>query len=118
MTGTSNSKISGDRNTAIGSNDFWVVKLKDDKKPDKVKPKIEALPNPTTEYTNVIIGYEYESGKATLVDLAGHQLQQFDITSRTIPIDLRSYPEGIYIVNIKTNVQSDGVKIIKGITKN
>ena len=118
MTGTSNSKISGDRNTAIGSNDFWVVKLKDDKKPDKVKPKIEALPNPTTEYTNVIIGYDYESGKATLVDLAGHQLQQFDITSRTIPIDLRSYPEGIYIVNIKTNVQSDGVKIIKGITKN
>ncbi|WP_395053879.1 T9SS type A sorting domain-containing protein [Flavobacterium sp.] len=117
MTGTSNSKISGDRNTAIGSNDFWVVKLKDDKKPDKVKPKIEALPNPTTEYTNVIIGYDYESGTATLVDLAGHQLQQFDITSRTIPIDLRSYPEGIYIVNIKTNVQSDGVKIIKSLNK-
>jgi hypothetical protein len=53
-----------------------------------------------------------------VVDLSGRVIQKIEITSRTVPIDLTAQPEGIYIVNIKTNVQSDGVKIIKGITKN
>jgi hypothetical protein len=109
---------SGDKNTNFGSFDFWVVKLKDDTKPDKVKLTIEVFPNPTYGFANVIVGYDYEKGTATLVDLAGHVLQKTEITSRTIPIDLTAYPEGIYIVNIATNVQSDGVKIIKGISKN
>ena len=95
-----------------------MVKLKDKNKPEKVKQTIEALPNPTIGFTNVIVGYDFEKGTATVVDLAGRQLQQFEITGRTVPVDLSQYPEGIYIVNIKTNVQSDGVKIIKGLTKN
>ena len=111
-------KGSRDKKVSYGGTDFWVVKLKDKSKPEKVKQTIEALPNPTIGFTNVIVGYDYEKGTATLVDLAGRQLQQFEITGRTVPVDLTSYPEGIYIVNIATNVQSDGVKIIKGITKN
>ncbi|TRX34734.1 T9SS type A sorting domain-containing protein, partial [Flavobacterium restrictum] len=47
------------------------------------------------------------------VDLAGRILQQFAISSRTVPVDMSRYPDGIYVVNIKTNVQSDGVKVIK-----
>ncbi len=109
---------SRDKNTSYGNFDFWVVKLKDDTKPDKVKLTIEVSPNPTYGFTNIVVGYDYEKGTATLVDLAGHVLQKTEITSRTIPIDLTPYPEGIYIVNIATNVQSDGVKIIKGISKN
>jgi len=61
----------------------------------------------------VIVGYEYESGTATVVDLAGHTLQSFKITGRTVPVDLSGYPQGVYIVNIKTNKQNDGVKIVK-----
>jgi hypothetical protein len=64
------------------------------------------------------VGYDFENGTATVADLAGHVLQQFDITSRTVPVDLSRYPEGIYVVNIKTNVQSDGVKVIKGMNNN
>ena len=118
LAGTSNSSKSRDRDSAIGSNDFWVVKLKDTQKPDIIKPRIEAIPNPTLSFTNVIVGYDFESGTATLVDMTGRILKQLEITSRTIPIDLSPYPEGIYVVNIKTNVQSDGVKIIKGTSKN
>lgn len=110
--------ISRDKKNNFGSNDFWVVKLKDKTKPEKIKASIEAFPNPTLALTNVIVGYDFESGSATVADLAGHVLQQFAITSRTVPVDLSAYPMGIYIVNIKTNVQSDGVKIIKGISKN
>jgi len=104
---------SRDKKSHYGNSDFWVVKLKDKDKPKVVKATIEAMPNPATDFTNVIVGYDYESGTATLVDLAGHVLKTFKISGRTVPVDLSGYPEGIYIVNIKTNVQSDGVKIIK-----
>lgn len=119
-TASSNAKqpASRDKKTNFGSNDFWVVKLKDKNKPEEVKATIEASPNPTTEYTNVIIGYDFKSGTATVVDLAGRQLQQFEITSRTVPVDLSGLPEGIYIINIKTDVQSDGVKVMKKAIKN
>ena len=70
------------------------------------------------DYTNVIVGYEFKKGTATLVDIAGHVLQQFEITERTVPIDLNGLPEGIYIVNIKTEVQNSGVKIVKSSKKN
>jgi hypothetical protein len=113
MAGTSNSNASKDKNGNIGGNDFWVVKLKDKTKLEKVKTSVEAIPNPAVTFTNIIIGYEFESGTATVVDMAGRILQQFPVTERTVPVDLSRYPEGIYVVNIKTNVQSDGVKVIK-----
>ena len=109
-----NEKGSRDRNSSIGGVDFWVVKLKDKKKPLEIKVSVEAIPNPTESFTNIIIGYEFEKGTATVVDMMGRILQQFAITTRTVPVDLSRYPSGVYIVNIKTNVQSDGVKVIKG----
>lgn len=113
LAGTSNSSASKDKNGSIGGNDFWVVKLKDKTKLEKVKTDIEAIPNPVVTFTNIIIGYEYEKGTAMVVDMMGRILQQFPITDRTIPIDLSQYPEGIYVVNIKTNVKTDGIKIIR-----
>jgi hypothetical protein len=113
LAGTSNSSSSGDKSTTLGSNDFWVVKLKDQLVPLEVQSSIEAIPNPVSTFTNIIIGYEYEMGTATVVDLAGRTLQQFTISSRTVPIDMSMYPEGIYIVNIRTNVKSEGIKVIK-----
>ena len=111
-------KGTGDQAKVFGSNDFWVVKLRD--KDKKVVPRImvEAVPNPTEEFTNIVLGYDFVSGTATITDLAGHILQQIDIKTRTIPIDLGQYPEGIYIVNIATNVSSVGVKVIKKGNKN
>jgi hypothetical protein len=113
LAGTSNASSSGDKSTTLGSNDFWVVKLQDQLVPLAVQSSIEAIPNPVSTFTNIIIGYEYQTGTATVVDLAGRTLQQFTISSRTVPIDMSMYPEGIYVVNIKTNVQSEGIKVIK-----
>ncbi|WP_445453144.1 T9SS type A sorting domain-containing protein [Flavobacterium sp. 25HG05S-40] len=111
-------KATGDKSTGFGNNDFWVVKLKDKKKPKVEKKLLEAVPNPATDYTNVIVGYQYSRGIAILVDIAGHILQQFDIKESTIPIDLNGLPEGIYIVNIKTDIQENSVKIIKSNKRN
>ena len=115
MAGTSNSGSSKDKNSNIGSNDFWVVKLKDKIKIEKVKSSIEAIPNPVSTFTNVIIGYDFKEGTATLVDMTGRVLQEFAVSSRTVPVDLSRYAEGIYIINIKTDVKTESVKVIKRI---
>lgn len=113
LAGTSSSKVSGGRNSSIGMNDFWVVKLKDKDKLPRIKNIIEAIPNPANDYTNIIIGYDFEEGTASLYDLAGRQISSFPIYNRTVPIELTGLPEGIYVVNIKTNMGNDSVKVIK-----
>ncbi|MGE8339997.1 MAG: T9SS type A sorting domain-containing protein [Flavobacterium sp.] len=114
MAGTSNGS-SKDKNSSIGGNDFWVVKLKDKKKAEKVKASIEAIPNPANTYTNVIIGYDFTEGTATLIDMLGRILQHFKISGRTVPVSLNGYAEGVYIVKIQTDVKTESVKIIKTI---
>lgn len=116
MAGTSNSGSSKDKNSNIGSNDFWVVKLKDKAKEEKVKASIEAIPNPVSTYTNVIIGYDFKEGTASLVDILGRTLQSFAISGRTVPVDLSRYAEGVYLIVIKTDVKTESVKVIKRIT--
>ncbi|OXB07250.1 hypothetical protein B0A81_12340 [Flavobacterium plurextorum] len=113
MAGTSNSNSSMDKNSNIGGNDFWVVKLKDKAKIEKVKASIEAIPNPVVTYTNVIIGYDFNDGTASVVDILGRVLQNFKISSRTVPVDLSNYAEGIYIIKIQTDVKTESVKVIK-----
>lgn len=101
---------------STGNNDanFYIVKLLDKEKPVKDKLLIEALPNPTVEYTAIVIGYEYEKGTCTVVDVGGRVLQSFAIeTNRTIPIQLKSYPDGVYIINIKTDKGDAGIKVLK-----
>lgn len=116
MAGTSNSGASKDKNSNIGGSDFWVVKLKDKTKIEEVKSSIEAIPNPVATFTNVIIGYDFTSGTASVVDMTGRMLQNFSISSRTVPVDLSAYAEGIYIINIRTDVKTESVKVIKRIT--
>ncbi|RKS01443.1 T9SS type A sorting domain-containing protein [Flavobacterium sp. 102] len=117
MAGTSatppDAKATGNKSSGIGSQDFWVVKLKDKQKPKEVKQLIEAFPNPTMQYTNVIVNHEFKTGTATVYDIMGRQLQNFVIKDRMVAIDLGNSPEGIYIVEIATNVQKNSVKIVK-----
>ncbi|MFC5976370.1 T9SS type A sorting domain-containing protein [Flavobacterium salmonis] len=115
MAGTSNSNSSKDKNSAIGSNDFWVVKLKDKTKVEKVKAAMEAIPNPAGAFTNIIIDHDFKQGTATVIDIMGHTLQHFTISARTVPIDLSKYAQGVYLVKIKTNVKTETVKVIKGL---
>ncbi len=114
LAGTSIGKASKDKNAAIGGSDFWIVKLRDKEKKIKEKEKIEAIPNPAISYTNVIVTYEYQKGTATLFDLSGRIMQTIKLTGeKTIPVDLSNLPQGIYVIEVKTNVSTDGVKVIK-----
>lgn len=114
LAGTSNGTISRDKNSMKGGQDFWIVKLKDKDKEEKVKQNIEAIPNPVLSYTNAIIGYEYKEGTVTLFDINGRSLQTIQVTGeRTVPINLSGLPQGIYLIEVKTDVSKDGVKVIK-----
>lgn len=118
LSGTSNGSASGDKKSSIGSNDFWTVKIKDRDKSQPFKQNIEAIPNPAKNFTNIIVGYNFSKGSASLFDIGGRMLQKFTINSRTIPINLEGYPDGVYIVQIKTEISVDSVKVIKGSTNN
>ena len=114
LAGTSKGEVSRDKNSFKGGSDFWIVKLKDKDKKDKEKQNIEAIPNPASTYTNAIVGYDYIDGTATLFDLSGRMLKSVKITGeRTIPMDLSGLPQGIYVIEVKTDVSKDGVKVIK-----
>ncbi|MGX7668865.1 T9SS type A sorting domain-containing protein [Flavobacterium pedocola] len=113
LAGTSNGQFSRNKKTNSNGYDFWIVKLRDKDKPKKPKAPIEAIPNPAETFTNVIVGFEFDNGTATVYDLAGRQLQQFEIHEKTIPVDLSKYPEGVYIVEVRTNTHDNSVKVIK-----
>lgn len=106
--------VSRDKKLQLGSSDFWVLKLKDNQKVPQEKTKVEAIPNPAITFTNVIVGFDFDKGTARLYDIAGRELQSIKIENRTIPFDMSQYPQGVYIVNIKTNKGEGSVKIIKG----
>ncbi|QAA81977.1 T9SS type A sorting domain-containing protein [Aequorivita sp. H23M31] len=115
LAGTSGGEASRDKNTGKGKKDFWVVKLKDE---DKMKERerfegLEAFPNPTTTFTNVIVNHDFDSGDARVYDISGKLIQFFTIKNRTVPIDLQGLSVGVYIVTITTNVATESVKILK-----
>lgn len=115
LAGTSDGKVSKSKQSGnIGKEDFWIVKLGDEDKDKKPKRMIEAYPNPTNNVTNVLVGFDFDYGTATMYDIAGRQLQHFEITSRTVPVSLQSLPIGVYLITIKTNKGSETVKILKG----
>ncbi len=115
LAGTTNGKVSRDRNSGQGRRDFWVVKLRDKDKEDEKERYVglEAFPNPTETFTNIIVNHDFENGNASVYDISGKQIQSFEIKSRTVPIDLQGLPVGVYIVTVKTNVSTESVKILK-----
>lgn len=115
LAGTTNGKVSRDRNSGQGRRDFWVVKLGDKDKEDEKERYVglEVFPNPTETFTNIIVNHDFENGNASLYDISGKQIQSFKINSRTVPIDLQGLPVGVYIVTVSTNVSTESVKILK-----
>lgn len=114
LAGTSNGKVSRDKNSTKGGDDFWVVKLRDKEKEEKTKITVEAVPNPATSFTNVIVNFDYDKGTATLYDLNGRSLQTTEINGEhTVPMEVDTLPQGIYLVEIRTNTQHGSVKVIK-----
>ncbi len=111
--GNSTGKTSALKKGYQGRNDYWIVKLNTKEKTKTPEIQIEAFPNPTEGFTNVVINHEYEEGQMILSDLSGKILHTAPLQYDMIAVDLSGYPQGVYIINIKTNVINRSVKVIK-----
>lgn len=124
LTGTSNGGSSGDKQTRSKGLDYWIVKLKDEDIPalDRFNG-LEAFPNPTDAFTNVIITFDFETATARLFNLQGTMIQEVEVKDKTVPFDLSRLPAGIYLVEVQATVvvedkkelRKSTVKIMKGI---
>lgn len=113
LSGTSFGMPSRDRKGGNGRGDIWVVKLRDIEKPKVVINPLEAIPNPVSALTNIVVGFDFEEAVMTLYDLGGRQIQSSVIQNRIAPINLQGLPSGVYIVEVKSKKDKGSVKIIK-----
>lgn len=114
LAGNSDSKKSDDKDQAsIGGNDFWVVKLGEKNKQDEQRQLVEIYPNPTNQFTNIVISESYTQASVEVFDMVGRKLQSRELPYRTTPIDLQGYPPGVYIFKINIDNQIQDIKVIK-----
>ena len=111
--GNSTGKNAEYKKTAQGRNDYWVVKLGTKNKTKDPEIKIEAFPNPTEGYTQIVINHEYTEGVVNVFDLSGKLLHTETLKYDMVMVDLSRYAVGTYVINIKTDVVNTSVKVIK-----
>jgi hypothetical protein len=113
LAGTSDGEATKDKKTNSKATDFWIVKLKDEQKKQVDKVMVEAFPNPTSQFTNVVVGFDFERATLTAFDISGRVLLSQQVTEKTIPVNLGGYPEGIYIIEVRSMDNKGSVKVIK-----
>lgn len=111
--GNSTGKSAQYKTSVQGRDDYWVVKLglKNDVKEPEIK--IEAFPNPTEGFTQIVINHEYKEGVVNVFDLNGRLLHTEALKYDMVAVDLSRYATGTYVINIKTDVVNTSVKVIK-----
>lgn len=95
-----------------GQSDFYLVKL-GDKSVAAKRDDIEVYPNPTPDIVNVLINKDFQKASVEVYNLTGQHLQSKEVKYRSTPISLGKYPSGVYILKIKSDNQTESIKIIK-----
>ena len=114
LTGTSDGSVSKKKTSLQGREDFWVVMLGDkDRSNLDLESELEAYPNPTNGYSNIVVLHEFDKGMLSVYDIMGKRLQHFSITEATIPVDLSGYATGVYLIEVQTDVSKETLKILK-----
>ncbi|WP_312557354.1 T9SS type A sorting domain-containing protein [Empedobacter brevis] len=115
LIGNSDSKTSHNKKSeGQGQQDFWIVKLGNKETLNNQDRKyIEAYPNPTSDYVNILINQEFKQANGAIYNLTGQLLQEFDIKYRTTPLNINNYPSGVYIIKLHIDQQQQDIKIIK-----
>lgn len=114
LTGTSDGSVSKKKTSLQGREDFWVVMLGDkDRSNLDLESELEAYPNPTNGYSNIVVLHEFDKGMLSVYDIMGKRLQHFPITEATIPVDLSGYATGVYLIEVQTDVSRETLKILK-----
>ena len=121
LAGTSNSPKSNDKQTnSQGQNDFWVLKIQDNENPveDDIQTRIqqgfvEAYPNPTNSFSNILIQKDFTTARADVYNLNGQLVMQQNLKYRTSAINLARFEVGVYIIKVTVDGETNELKIIK-----
>jgi len=111
--GNSTGKSAQYKTSVQGRDDYWVVKLGPKSETKEPEIKIEAFPNPTDGFTQIVINHEYKEGVVNVFDLNGRLLHTEPLKYDMVAVDLSRYAMGTYVINIKTDVVNTSVKVIK-----
>lgn len=84
---------------------------------NEIKPEayMIVLPNPTSGRVDIVtekIDGPHIIEKIELVNMEGKVVQEWGISPTKFYIDISHHPNGIYILNVKTNVKSESFKIV------
>jgi len=111
--GNSTGKNAEYKRSVVGRDDYWVVKLGAKEKEEETEIKLEAFPNPTEGYTQIVINHQYKEGVVNVFDLNGRLLYTEPLKHDMVAVNLSGYSSGVYVINIKTDVFNGSVKVIK-----
>ncbi len=104
----------GDSKTGDAKADYYMVKFADKDKPEVPKLPLEAIPNPGIDYTQIIIGKDYEKGQLRIYDLSGKLIQRIELNGdRIIPLNIRRLPVGVYLIKVEADDINNHVKVLK-----
>lgn len=119
LAGTSDSDKGKDKSVATNRrNDFWILKINNEELKNQDKREgIEIYPNPTDQFVNILTNIEYKGSELQIYDMSGLLLQKLNIVNTTTPIDLKGYPQSVYIIKVVNNKGIYSKKIIKNSAK-
>ncbi|SFO17441.1 Por secretion system C-terminal sorting domain-containing protein [Paenimyroides ummariense] len=113
LAGSSTGRNAKYKTSVQGREDYWVVKLGREEEIKQPEIKIEAFPNPTEGFTQIVINHEYKEGVVNVFDLNGRLLHSEKLKYDMVAVNLGTYASGTYVINIKTDVVNTSVKVIK-----
>ena len=127
LAGTSNSIKAYDKTVATqGHLDYWLLKTGNIKRyagedgfasQDEVleedKRQIAAFPIPAKRFVTVVVPFDFANASLTVHDLGGRLLYQQDMSSRTEILDMKHWPQGIFLLQVIADEHTMERKIVK-----
>lgn len=128
LAGTSNSIKAYDKTvTANGQLDYWILKTRgikrytgedgfDQEDGDTLqddKRQIAAFPIPAKRFVTVVVPFDFNEANLTVHDLSGRLLHQQPMNRRTEVLDMKHWPQGIFLLQVIADQHTMERKIVK-----
>lgn len=126
LAGTSNSMAAYDKTVATtGYSDYWILKTGGIKRyngsegfteaqPETTdKRQISAFPIPAKRFVTVVVPFDFTTAQLTVHDLSGRLLHQQPMESRTEILDMKLWPQGIFLLQVVADEHTMERKIVK-----
>lgn len=109
--------LTGTSADQLGEENWKILKLGDKDLDNLIeKQELRIYPNPVENYCYVEIGYDLENGEEaeiSLHDMSGRQTMNLKTRNQITRINTTALPQGVYVVNAKTQKKTVTTKILK-----